>query len=100
MLKYEIKENKIWKDTMKIDLNNLMLKNKVSERLYFDIAEKLPIIDFHNHLDAKDIAKDRRFENIYEMWIKSDPYKHRAMRICGIKEEYITGGASGEEKFI
>ena len=100
MLKYEIKENKIWKETMKIDLNNLMLKNKLSERLYFDIAEKLPIIDFHNHLDVKDLAKDRRFENIYEMWIKSDPYKHRAMRICGIKEEYITGGASGEEKFI
>ena len=78
---------------------NYLLKTKNAERLYFEYAKELPIIDFHNHVSVADIAKDRRFENIYELWLASDPYKHRLMRICGIEEHFITGNASSYEKF-
>jgi glucuronate isomerase len=50
-----------------------------------------PIIDYHSHLSAADIAADRRFENLTEIWIAHDPYKHRAMRIAGVPEALITG---------
>ena len=70
---------------------NYMLKTKNAERLYFDYAKTLPIIDFHNHVSISDIAEDRKFENVYELWLRSDPYKHRLMRICGVDEHFITG---------
>ena len=76
-----------------------LLKTEDAERLYFEYASSLPIIDFHNHVSASDIATDRRFENLYELWLASDPYKHRLMRICGVDEYFITGEASPYEKF-
>lgn len=76
-----------------------LLKSKNAQRLYHDHAQSLPIIDFHNHLSVADIASDRRYGNITELWIKSDPYKHRLMRICGIEEHFITGDASDYERF-
>ena len=76
-----------------------LLKTKNAERLYFEHAKELPIIDFHNHVSVTDIASDRRFENLYELWLASDPYKHRLMRICGVPERFITGEASPYEKF-
>ena len=65
----------------------------------YEFAATLPIIDYHNHLSAAEIADDTRFDNIYDLWIRPDPYKHRAMRMCGVAEKYITGDASPEEKF-
>lgn len=70
-----------------------------AEALYEQYAKALPVIDFHNHLSVADIAADRRFENITELWLATDPYKHRLMRICGVPEHYITGGADPYEKF-
>ena len=59
----------------------------------------LPIVDWHNHLDIRAIAEDRPFGSLYEVWVKADPYKHRAMRICGVPERLITGDAPEAEKW-
>lgn len=76
-----------------------LLKNKTAQQLYVEYARELPIIDYHNHISVADIIANRKFENIHELWIESDPYKHRLMRICGVEEQYITGDASPFEKF-
>jgi glucuronate isomerase len=76
-----------------------LLGSKLAERLYVEVSP-LPIIDYHNHLSIEDISKNKRFYNVYDLWIKPDPYKHRAMRMCGVDERYITGDASKEEKFL
>lgn len=78
---------------------NYLLKTENAYRLYSEYAKSLPIIDFHNHVSVNDIATDRRFGDLYELWLASDPYKHRLMRICGVDEHFITGGASPFEKF-
>ena len=78
---------------------NSLLKTNSAEHLYFEYAKDLPIIDFHNHVSVADIVRDRRFENLYELWLASDPYKHRLMRICGVDERFITGEADPFEKF-
>ena len=78
---------------------NYLLRTPNAKRLYHEFAQKLPIIDFHNHVSISDVAGDRRFENIYELWLRSDPYKHRLMRICGVDEHFITGDALPFEKF-
>ena len=78
---------------------NFLLKTKRAERLYFDVAARLPIIDFHNHLSVADIRADRKYESIVDLWLAPDPYKHRLMRICGVEEHYITGDAAPFEKF-
>ena len=80
--------------------DKFLLNTPVAEQLYFNVASKLPIIDYHNHLSVRDISENRRFENIYTLWIECDPYKHRAMRILGIDEEYITGSKTPYEKFL
>ena len=61
-------------------------------------VKDLPIIDWHNHLDVGAIAADKPFGSLYEVWVKADPYKHRAMRICGVPERLITGDAPEAEK--
>ena len=76
-----------------------LLTSKIAYTLYEEYAKNLPIIDFHNHISFEDIKADRRFNNITELWIASDPYKHRLMRISGVDEHYITGNASDYEKF-
>ena len=78
---------------------NFLLKTKNAERLYFETAAHLPIIDFHNHLCVADISADRSYESLVELWLTPDPYKHRLMRICGVEEHYITGDAAPFEKF-
>ena len=79
--------------------NSFLLTNELSAKLYNECAKELPIIDYHNHLVVSDIANNRSFQNIAELWVKSDPYKHRAMRILGTPEKYITGDATDFEKF-
>jgi glucuronate isomerase len=79
--------------------SNFLLHNKVAQTLYHDYAKAQPIIDYHCHLSPKDIAEDRQFENITQIWIEGDHYKWRAMRANGIDERYISGDASDFEKF-
>lgn len=76
-----------------------LLRTPLAQRLYEEVARDLPIIDYHNHLNVADILADRQFENITRLWISVDPYKHRAMRILGVPERYITGDATDYEKF-
>ena len=78
---------------------NFLLKTKNAERLYNEYARDLPIIDFHNHVSVVDLKSDKRYRDIVELWLESDPYKHRLMRIAGIPERYITGDAEPFEKF-
>ena len=66
----------------------------------YSVVKDLPVIDWHNHLDMKQLAEDRPLGSLYEVWVKSDPYKHRAMRICGEPERLITGDASESEKWV
>ena len=79
--------------------DNFLLKTVEAQCLYSVYAKDLPIIDFHNHVSVADIAEDRKFKNLTELWLASDPYKHRLMRICGVEERYITGDATDYEKF-
>jgi glucuronate isomerase len=76
-----------------------LLRSKLAEQIYTEVSA-LPIIDYHNHLSIEDISNNKRFDDVYDLWIKPDPYKHRAMRMCGVDERYITGDASKEEKFL
>jgi len=79
--------------------DRFMIGNEVGARLYLDIAKDLPIIDYHCHLDAKDIYENKSIENITQLWLSGDHCKWRAMRANGIDEYYITGDATDEEKF-
>ncbi|OWK72450.1 glucuronate isomerase [Pedobacter sp. AJM] len=78
---------------------NFLLQSKTAEKLYHDFAKSLPIIDYHNHLIPDQIANDKQFENITQVWLAGDHYKWRAMRANGVDEKYITGDASDFEKF-
>ena len=79
---------------------DFLFTNKTAEYLYFNYAEKLPIIDYHNHLPVKEIAENKKFESITQIWLYGDHYKWRAMRANGVDEKYITGSASDWEKFL
>ncbi|MDP4183609.1 MAG: glucuronate isomerase [Bacteroidota bacterium] len=79
---------------------NFLLHNDTAQKLYHEYAAKMPIIDYHCHLSPKDIATDRRFQNLTEIWLDEDHYKWRAMRANGVDEYYITGSASPCEKFM
>lgn len=78
---------------------NFLLKTKTAQYLYDAYAKDMPIVDYHCHLDPKDIAEDRSFENITQIWLYGDHYKWRFMRSMGIEEKYITGDASDFERF-
>lgn len=79
---------------------DFLLENEFSRYLYEQHASVMPIIDFHNHLSPQDIAEDRRFNNLTEIWLEGDHYKWRAMRTNGVSEEYCTGNADPLEKFV
>ena len=80
--------------------DDFLLSNDAAVRLYHDYAAQQPIIDYHNHLSPKDIASNRRFENLFEMWVNHDHYKWRAMRANGVSERLVTGDGSAKEKFL
>ncbi|WP_308991114.1 glucuronate isomerase [Mariniflexile litorale] len=80
--------------------NNFLLENKYAEELYHNYSKNQPIIDYHNHLSPQQIAEDKTFENITNVWINGDHYKWRAMRTLGINEKFITGDATDKEKFL
>ncbi len=78
---------------------DFLLENEVSKKLYFDYASKMPIVDYHCHISPKEIAEDKKFSSITELWLGGDHYKWRLMRANGIDEKYITGDGSDFEKF-
>ena len=78
--------------------DDFLLTTPTARRLY-QVARSIPILDYHCHLDPKEIAQDRRFENITQVWLGGDHYKWRLMRANGVDEAYITGDAPDREKF-
>ncbi len=80
--------------------DNFLLSNAVSQRLYHQYAAQQPILDYHCHLPPKDLSENRRFADLFEIWLEGDHYKWRAMRANGVTERYITGDASPYEKFL
>jgi glucuronate isomerase len=80
---------------------NFLLRTDWARTLYFEHAATQPIFDYHCHLPPDQIASDRRFENLFQIWLAGDHYKWRAMRSNGINEDLITGGKTGDyEKFL
>jgi glucuronate isomerase len=79
--------------------DDFLLSTSSASRLYHTFAKDEPILDYHNHLPPKDIAQDRRFKNLFEIWLEGDHYKWRAMRCNGVPEKFITGDATPFEKF-
>ena len=78
---------------------DFLLSTPTAKWLYHEVAEKMPIIDYHCHINPKEIAEDRKFHNISEVWLGGDHYKWRQMRFGGIPEDVITGDAGPKEKF-
>ena len=80
--------------------DDFLLQTDVARELYHDYAKPQPIYDYHSHLPPRQIAENRRFENLTEVWLAGDHYKWRAMRWNGVPERYCTGDASPWEKFL
>ena len=80
--------------------DDFLLETNAARDLYNEFAKDLPIVDYHCHIEAKEIAEDINFKNITELWLKGDHYKWRLMRASGIEEKYITGDAPDKEKFM
>jgi glucuronate isomerase len=80
--------------------DDFLLHSEAAVRLYHDFAKPQPIFDYHCHLSPKDIAEDRQFENLTQIWIDGDHYKYRAMRANGVNENFITGDESDYNKFL
>lgn len=78
---------------------HFLLHTKTAQKLYHDYAKDMPIIDYHCHLPQQQIAEDKQFENLTQIWLYGDHYKWRAMRTNGADERYCTGNASDWEKF-
>ena len=79
---------------------NFLLSNDTAKTLFHEVAAKTPILDYHCHINPKEIAEDRQFENITQVWLGGDHYKWRFMRSCGVDEHFITGDAPDKEKFF
>jgi glucuronate isomerase len=79
---------------------DFLLDSEAARRLYHEYAAALPIYDYHCHLPPADIASDRRFENMSQIWLAGDHYKWRAMRALGVEERLITGDAPDRDKFL
>lgn len=79
--------------------DDFLLETEAARRLYHGYAKDEPILDYHSHLPPKDIAENRKFGNLFEIWLEGDHYKWRAMRANGIPESHCTGDASPAEKF-
>jgi glucuronate isomerase len=79
--------------------DDFLLTTRTARRLYHEFAAPEPIFDYHCHLSPRDIAEDRQFGNIFEIWLEGDHYKWRAMRSNGVAERFCTGDATPLEKF-
>ena len=74
---------------------DFLLSNETAKVLYHDYAAKMPILDYHCHINPQEIWEDRKFENITQVWLGGDHYKWRVMRGNGVEEKYITSGTWG-----
>ncbi len=79
--------------------NDFLLSTETAKKLYHEHASLCPIIDYHCHINPREIFEDRRFQNITQLWLSGDHYKWRIMRSNGVAEDYITGNAPDREKF-
>lgn len=79
--------------------DDFLLTTRAASRLYHKYAEAEPIFDYHCHVPPQDITENRRFNNLFEIWLEGDHYKWRAMRSNGVAEKFCTGAAAPEEKF-
>lgn len=79
---------------------NFLLHSKTARRLYEEYAAEQPIFDFHCHLSPKEIAENRQFKNLFEIWLEGDHYKWRAMRTNGVAERFCTDDVDPYEKFL
>ena len=77
--------------------DDFLLTNTAARRLYRRYAEGKPILDYHCHLSPKDLAENRQFRNLFEIWLECDHYKWRAMRSNGVEERCCTGDADPYE---
>jgi glucuronate isomerase len=84
---------------MKFIHEDFLLNNRTARRLYHQYAEDEPIFDYHCHLPPRDIAENRQFKNLFEIWLEGDHYKWRAMRSNGVDERFCTGDAEPYAKF-
>ena len=78
---------------------DFLLSTEMSQTLYHQFAENMPILDYHCHINPQEIYEDRKFENITQVWLGGDHYKWRQMRSNGVDEKYITGDGTDREKF-
>lgn len=78
---------------------DFLLNTDTARTLYHDYAADCPIMDYHNHLNPREIYERRRYENLTQLWLEADHYKWRVMRVCGVDEYYVTGNAPEYEKF-
>lgn len=78
---------------------DFLLSTETAKKLYHDFAAVMPVLDYHCHINPQEIAEDRKFNNITQVWLGGDHYKWRVMRSCGVDERYITGDAPDREKF-
>lgn len=79
--------------------SDFLLSTETAKKLYHEVAEKMPIIDYHCHISPREIAEDRKFDNITQVWLGGDHYKWRLMRAVGVTEDKVTGDAPDREKF-
>jgi glucuronate isomerase len=79
--------------------DDFLLQSRTAKRLYHQFAEPEPILDYHCHLPPRDIAQNRQFKNLFEIWLEGDHYKWRAMRANGVSEQFCTGDAEPFAKF-
>ena len=79
--------------------DDFLLSNQTARRLYHDYAEEQPILDYHCHLPPADLAANRQFANLFEIWLEGDHYKWRAMRANGVAEQFCTGNIDPYQKF-
>ncbi len=79
---------------------DFLLDSDVAKKLFHDYAKNMPICDYHCHLSPKEINENIQPQNISQLWLSGDHYKWRAMRSCGIDENYCTGDASDKDKFL
>ena len=79
--------------------DDVLLSGETARQLFHEVAAGLPIVDLHNHLPPADVADDRVFGTLAELWLEDDHYKWRAMRLAGVEEQLITGDADPWERF-
>ena len=80
--------------------DDFLLSNETARRLYHEYAEGQPILDYHCHLPPADLAGNRQFQNLCEIWLEGDHYKWRAMRANGVDEQFCTGAVDPYQKFL